>query len=396
MMEDVLVVGAGPAGSMASKTLAEQGYTVTCFERGPLYREKPCGGGVPEIALKEFSLNFTKGNPVYGVFLCSPHNNIIDLSQPSRAGLSVYRRDFDYYLMQEAQRAGAKIKEHQPASPLIEEGILKGVKTGGDIYRAPLVIICDGALCSFTRKMGLYVGGGDNQAAAFQYQMSMDDSLIEERIGSVLELYFGNQWVPLGYTWVFPKPGGITVGNATWLSAMKTQKINLKALLDEFIRQHPVARKKLEGAKILYSQSHVLTFPGVVKSVYGDHFLIAGDAGGFTSYATGGGLYYALASGKMAGEVAAEALKKGDVSKRFLKTYEQRINRKIGADMKWGRILRKLFLNRNIEQELLVKSIKKNSWVREQTVLLLKEEMRYDTFLLTLFLHPYHVIESVL
>jgi flavin-dependent dehydrogenase len=186
------------------------------------------------------------------------------------------------------------------------------------------------------------------------------------------------------------------VGNATWLSAMKTQKINLKALLDEFIRQHPVARKKLEGAKILYSQSHVLTFPGVVKSVYGDHFLIAGDAGGFTSYATGGGLYYALASGKMAGEVAAEALKKGDVSKRFLKTYEQRINRKIGADMKWGRILRKLFLNRNIEQELLVKSIKKNSWVREQTVLLLKEEMRYDTFLLTLFLHPYHVIESVL
>lgn len=395
-MEDVLVVGAGPAGSMASKTLAEQGYTVTCFEKGPLYREKPCGGGVPEIALKEFSLSFTKGKPVYGVFLCSPQNNMVDLSQPSRAGLSVYRRDFDSYLMQEAQKAGARIMEHHAASPLIEEGILKGVKTGGDIYRAPLVIICDGALCSFTRKMGLYVGGDDNQAAGFQYQMSMDDSLIEKRIGSVLELYFGNQWVPLGYTWVFPKLGGITVGNATWLSAMKAQKITLKALLDRFISQHPVARKKLEGARILYSQSHVLTFPGVVKSVYGDHFLIAGDAGGFTSYATGGGLYYALTSGKIAGEVAAEALKKGDVSKRFLKTYEQRINRKIGADMKWGRILRKLFLNRNIEQELLVKSIKKNPWVREQTVLLLKEEIRYDTFLLTLFLHPHHVIESVL
>jgi digeranylgeranylglycerophospholipid reductase len=396
MMEDVLVVGAGPAGSMASKTLAEEGYAVTCFEKGPLCREKPCGGGVPEIALQEFSLNFTGGKPVYGVFLCSPQNNMVDLSQSSRAGLSVYRRDFDYYLMQEAQRAGAKIMEHQPASPLIEEGILKGVKTGEDIYRAPLVIICDGALCSFTRKMGLYVGGGDNQAAAFQYQMRMDDSLIEERIGSVLELYFGTQWVPLGYTWVFPKPGGITVGNATWLSAMKTQKITLKALLDRFILNHPVASKKLEGAKPLYSQSHVLAFPGVVKSIYGDHFLIAGDAGGFTSYATGGGLYYALASGRMAGEVAAEALKKGDVSKRFLKTYEQRINRKIGADMKWGRILRKLILNRNIEQELLVKSIKKNSWIREQTVLLLKEEMRYDTFLLSLFLHPHHIIGSVL
>ncbi|MGC1122423.1 MAG: NAD(P)/FAD-dependent oxidoreductase [Candidatus Methanofastidiosia archaeon] len=395
-MEDVLIVGAGPAGSMASKTLAKQGYTVTCFEKGPLVREKPCGGGVPEIALKEFSINFTKGKSVYGVFLCSPHNNVVDLSQPSRAGISVYRADFDYYLMQEAQKAGAKIKNHRAVSPLIEEGILKGVRTGRDVYRAPLVIICDGALCSFARKMGLYVGGDDNQAAAFQYQMSMDDSLIEERIGSVLELYFGNQWVPLGYTWIFPKLGGITVGNATWLSAMKAQQVNLKALLDRFISQHPVARKKLEGAKILYSQSHMLAFPGVVKSVYGDHFLIAGDAGGFTSYSTGGGLYYALASGKIAGEVAAEALKKGDVSKRFLRTYEKRINQKIGADMKWGRILRKLFLNKDIEQEMLVKSIKKNPWVREQTVLLLKEEIRCDTFLLSLLLHPHHLIKSVL
>ncbi|MBU7013760.1 MAG: NAD(P)/FAD-dependent oxidoreductase [Theionarchaea archaeon] len=396
MMEDVLVVGAGPAGSMASKTLAEQGYSVTCFEKGPLIREKPCGGGIPEIALKELSIDFTKGKSVYGISLCSPRNNVVNLSQPSRAGISMYRADFDYYLMQKAQKAGAKIRGHSTASPLSEKGILKGVRTGKDIHCAPLVIVCDGALSSFTRKMGLYVGGGDNQAAAFQYQMSMDDSLIEEKIGAVLELYFGNQWVPLGYTWVFPKPGGITVGNATWLSAMKARRVNLKALLNTFIHHHPVARKKLEGAEILYSQSHVLAFPGIVKSVYGDHFLIAGDAGGFTSYATGGGLYNALVSGKIAGEVAAEALKKGEFSKKFLKIYEKQINKKIGADLKWGRTLRKLFLNKDIEQELLVKSIMKNPWIRERTVLLLKEEIRYDAFLLNLILHPHHIIRSII
>ncbi|MBU7020430.1 MAG: NAD(P)/FAD-dependent oxidoreductase [Theionarchaea archaeon] len=394
-MEDVLVVGAGPAGSMASRILAEQGYSVTCFEKGPLIREKPCGGGIPEIALREFSINFTKGKPVYGVRLCSPHNNIIDLSQPSRAGISAYRADFDYYLMQEAQKAGACIKENLAASPLIEEGTLKGVKAGEHVYRAPLVIICDGALCSFARKMGLYVGGDDNQAAAFQYQMNLKDSLVEERIGGVLEMYFGNQWVPRGYTWVFPKHGGITVGNATWLSIMKAQKVTLKPLLDKFIQQHPVARKTLEGAEIVYSQSHLLAFPGIVKSVYGDHFLIAGDAGGFTSYATGGGLYYALTSGKIAGEVAAEALKRRDFSKRFLKAYERRVNMKIGADMKWGRVMRRLFLNKDIGQELLVKSIEKNSWVREQAVLLLKEEIRYDAFLLSLLLHLHRVIQSI-
>ena len=390
-----MVIGAGPAGATAARTLAEKGYPVTVFEKSSLKREKTCGGGIPEVALREFSINFTKGRAVNGVFLCSPENNTIVLAEKERAGLSVMRADFDYYLVEEAKKAGAEFKEHTPAEPLLDNGTLKGVKTEKEEYESEIVIICDGASSGFAKKMGLFCGSDENQAVGFQYQMALDNSLIEERIGNLLEMYFGNKWVPLGFTWVFPKDGMVTVGNATWFDAVKRARVDLKTLLDCFMRTHPVASEKLEGAEPLYSQSHVLSFPGVVKSVYGNHFMIAGDAGGFTSYATGGGVYYAMVTGKIAGEVAAEAFEKGCFSKRFLKRYQKQVDRKIGGDMKWGRLLRRLVLNRDRDQEFFVRAIQKDLWFKEMSILMLKEEIRYDQFLMQLLLHPHKLLKLV-
>ncbi len=390
-----MVIGAGPAGATAARTLAEKGYPVTVFEKSSLKREKTCGGGIPEVALREFSINFTKGRAVNGVFLCSPEYNTIVLAEEERAGLSVMRADFDYYLVEEAKKAGAEFKEHAPAEPLLDNGALKGVKTEKEEYESEIVIICDGASSSFAKKMGLFCGSDENQAVGFQYQMALDNSLIEERIGNLLEMYFGNKWVPLGFTWVFPKDGIVTVGNATWFNAVKKTRVDLKTLLDCFMRTHPVASEKLEGAEPLYSQSHVLSFPGVVKSVYGNHFMIAGDAGGFTSYATGGGVYYAMVTGRTAGEVAAEAFEKGCFSKRFLKRYQKQVDRKIGADMKWGRLLRRLVLNRDRDQEFFVRAIQKDLWFKEMSILMLKEEIRYDQFLMQLLLHPHKLLKLV-
>ncbi|MBU7045903.1 MAG: hypothetical protein HXS54_05650, partial [Theionarchaea archaeon] len=324
-----------------------------------------------------------------GVFLCSPQNKTVVLAQEERAGISTMRSDFDYYLVERAQKAGAKFKENSFAEPFIEHGHLKGVKTEKEIYESDIVIACDGALSSFAKKMGIFTGSDENQAIAFQYQMEMDNHIIEERIGNLLELYFGSQWVPLGFTWIFPKDGKVTVGNATWFHAVRKKRVDLKVMLDTFIKRHPLASRKLEDARILYSQSHILSFPGIVKTVYGDNYLIAGDAGGFISYATGGGMYYAMVSGGTAGEVAAEALEKGDFSRKFLKVYKKRVDKKIGADMKWGRLLRRLILNGDRGQELFVTAIKKDPWLKDISTELLKEEIRYDKFLLQLVLHIY-------
>ncbi len=395
-MTDAVIIGAGPAGATAAQVLAERGYHITVFEKGPLKREKPCGGGIPEVALKEFSITLEKGRSVYGVFLCSPQNRTAALTQEERAGISVMRSEFDYYLIERAQKAGAEFKENAPAEPQLENGKLKGVKTREECFESQMVIACDGAFSNFARKMGVHAGSRKRQAVAFQYQMALSNQLIEERIGNVLELYFGNQWVPMGYTWIFPKDGIVTVGNASWRAALERKKVSLKSMLNTFIEKHPLASKKLEGAHILYSQSHILSFPGTVKSVYGDHFLIAGDAGGFTSCATGGGVYYALVSGKTAGEVAAEALEKNDFSRKFLKKYKKRVDKKIGADMKWGSLLRTLMLNKDADQEKFIQAVRKDNWLRELSILLLKEEIRYDQFLIKLMSHPHRILRFIL
>lgn len=395
-MRNVAIIGAGPAGTIAAQTLAEKGYTVTVFEKGPLKREKTCGGGVPEVALREFSIDFQKGRSVYGIFLCSPQNKTIMLTQKERAGISVMRSEFDYYLVQRARKSGAKFKENSFAEPFLEKGTLKGVKTKKEVYESDIVIACDGAVSSFAKKMGIYTGSDENLAMGFQYQMELDNQVIEEKIGNLLELYFGNKWVPLGFTWIFPKDGIVTVGNATWLHAIKKEKVDLRWMLDTFIKMHPVASHKLKEARVLYSQSHMLSFPGIVKSVYGDHFLLAGDAGGYISYATGGGMYYAMVSGQTAGEVAAEALEKRDPSRKFLKRYRKMVDKKIGADMKWGRLIRRLVLNTDRNQEQFVTAIQKSPWLKELSIVLLKEEIRYDQFILQLLLHPHKVLKGII
>jgi flavin-dependent dehydrogenase len=188
----------------------------------------------------------------------------------------------------------------------------------------------------------------------------------------------------------------VTVGNATWLHAVKGRNVDLKSMLDTFIRTHPVASQKLEEARIVYSQSHVLSFPGVVKTVYGDHFLLAGDAGGYVSYATGGGIYYAMVSGQTAGRVAAEALERKDFSRKFLRRYKKRVDKKIGADMKWGRLVRTLVLNTDRDQERFVTIIQKSQWLKELSIVLLKEEIRYDQFFLQVLLHPHEIVKALL
>ncbi len=395
MMGDALVVGGGPAGAMAARTLAEKGCDVIVFEKGPLRREKPCGGGVPEVALKEFSIDFKGGRSVYGLFLCSPQNKTVNLIQKERAGIAVMRSDFDYFLMQKAREKGAEIKENSYAEPLLKNGVLKGVETREESYESDIVIVCDGAQSRFSRKMGIYSGSKENQALAFQYQMALDNEVIEDQIGSLLELYFGAQWVPRGYTWIFPKEGMVTVGNATWLTTMRSQKVDLKSMLDHFIERHPVASPKLKDATILYPQSGILSFTGIVQSIYGNHFLVAGDAGGFISQATGGGVYYAMVSGKTAGEVAAEAVERGDFSRKFLKEYKKRVDEKIGADMKWGPFMRNLILNKEKDQEWFLRAIREDPWIRELSVLLLKEEIRYDAFLMKLFMHPHKILKFI-
>ena len=389
---DVIVVGAGPAGAMAAKAVAEAGYSVVVYEKGPLKREKPCGGGVSDRVEKEFNLN--PEDPFWdrvcrGIFLCSPQNKSVCLvDKAGRKGYLVMRKTFDSYLVEKAQEKGVTFVENTYVEPFVKEGIVNGVKTKDETIESDIVIACDGTPSGFAQKLGIYTGTAYNQAATYQYQMEMDNQDIDEKIGDNMEIYFGHKWVPYGYTWIFPKQGVVTVGTGTWLYAMRERNINLKKCLDTFIKEHPVASEKLKNAEILYPQSAMMGFRGIVRSLYLDNFMIAGDAAGFVSVPTGEGIYYSMVSGQIAGETAAEALQAHNTTRTFLKKYKKRITKKIGTDMKWGYWLRRLVMDKEKNQEQLVRASLKDEWIYFKTGLLIGGDIGYRRFLMNYVLRP--------
>ena len=394
---DVVIVGAGPAGSIAAKAVAEQGLSVTVYEKGSLKREKPCGGAVSDRVVKEFGIGH--GEEFWdrfceGIFLCSPQNkNVVLTDKAGGKGYLVMREKFDYYLIKKTQKAGAEFVENTYCKPFIKDGKVRGVKTKEEVIESDIVIACDGTPSTFARKLGIYRGNDRNQAVTYQYQMKMDNKEINEKIGNNMEIYFGQQWMPYGYCWIFPKKGIVTVGCGTWLHALKNRSLNVKSCLDRFIAAHPIASRKLENAEILYPQSAMIGFKGIVKSLCLDNFMIAGDAAGFVSVPTGEGIYYSMVSGKIAGEVAAEALEKKDTSHKILKEYERRTSRKIGSDMKWGYWLRRLVMDKENNQEKLVRASLADEWIYDMTGRLIGGEIGYKQFLRQYLVRPHKALK---
>lgn len=400
---DVIVVGAGPAGTMAAEAVAKEGYSVTVFEKGPLRREKPCGGGVSYRVMEEFNLDMTADfydRRCLGIFLCSPKHDTIRLTDKEEdAGYLVMREKFDYCLVERARKTGAQFREKTYAHPYVENGKIRGVKTTEPtdmeegVEECDIVIACDGTPSHFARTLNIYRGNDYNQATTYQYQMRMDNAEIDEIIGNNMEIYFGHEWTPYGYSWIFPKKGVLTVGNGTWLYAIKKKKTNLKRCLDRFIREHPVASKKLEHAEIMYAQSAMMGFTGIASPIYLDNFMLAGDAAGFVSVPTGEGIYYSMVSGRIAGEVAVEALKAHDTSHRFLKKYKKRTDKKMGADMTWGYWLRRLVMDKERSQNKLVEASLKDKWIYDMTGRLIGGEIGYRTFLMKYLVRPDKLIK---
>ena len=367
MTYDVVVVGAGPAGSTTAKIVAERGFKVLVLEKYTLDREKPCAGAITNrviehsrIPEKAFARKCT------GIFLCSPKNRTVVIGKRGKIRL-VMRSVFDKVLCQMAMDKGAEFFEKSLVNePLIKNGKVIGVKTKikgkTKTIKGKLVIGADGTPSTMAKKLELYSGRPNTIAFCFQYQMELSNELIEQRIGSNTEIYYGSQWIPCGYTWIFPKNNVVTVGCGTWIDVIQKRKISLKKHLDHFIKKHPVASTKLEGAKVLHSQAHLIGYPGVLKDNVAKGCLIVGDASGTVSPWNSEGIWYSMKSGEAAGISAAEMLEKGDVSASTIRTkYYQNLDQNVKDDL---RLAAKLvnFGNSDTKQQRTVVSIIKDQW----------------------------------
>ena len=155
-MTDVIIAGAGPAGSALAIHLARQGREVLLLDRSSFPREKPCGEGLMPAgveALRRLGVS-VHGKPFQGVTYHAAGRTVPGTFPGAATGLGIRRAHLDHALVEAARAAGAKVLQAMVEGPLFENNAVAGARAGGAEYRAPLTVAADGANSLLRHKLG--------------------------------------------------------------------------------------------------------------------------------------------------------------------------------------------------------------------------------------------------
>jgi digeranylgeranylglycerophospholipid reductase len=339
---DVIVVGAGPAGSVAARNAAADCDVLLVEKRQEIGSPVRCGEGVPLLETPFiFHTSFERyvepdkkwiASEVKGVCANAPDGTTVEVSGEMLGvdgplGFILERKLFDRQLAKDAARAGAQVMVRTRATGLIlEDGGVRGVKLNhlGEDFEAyaQVVIGADGIESQVGRWGGINttLKLKDIESCA---QYHMQNVELKE---NTLDFYFGSQ-APSGYAWAFPKGNG--AGNIG-LGVLGSKLDGKRPLdyLNNFVAQHFPDGRPVELVVGGCPVSDAL------PTIVGDGLMLVGDAARHTEPITGGGIMAALQSGTMAGLVASKAVLQNDASARVLREYEDEWKASFGKERK--------------------------------------------------------------
>jgi geranylgeranyl reductase family protein len=325
---DVIVVGAGPAGTTAARDLCRRGLSATVVERASLPRYKSCAGGIPVRTARalDFPIDEVVEDTTSGLHLSYLGRRGFTRWADTPIAHMVMRDRFDALLARRACDAGAR---------LIEGVAVRAVQPDGDGFRVMLregalscryVIGADGANSVTARSLGL--GRGLAESVALEAEVQAGSEHMARWRGRI-NLDVG--YMPWGYAWVFPKAQLLSIGAVL----PKWQGPQIRAVLDGYLERlgmagAPIA--KLVGHKILFRRGH--------EPIAGNGAALAGDAAGLADEFSEEGIYYAIRSGQLvARHIARAALE----DRRWLGAYERSVDRALMPELRAARVIARLF-----------------------------------------------------
>ncbi len=336
METDILVIGAGPAGSTAAKHAAIGGASVIVIDKkSEIGSPKRCAEGVSKDGLKKLGIEpsprwVTK--EATGVRMVSPNGTAVNLTDEKvklpEAGYILERKVFDKHMAMDAGRAGAKIMVKTLATGLRreEDQVVVTVEHMGEELeiKAKIVIAADGPESRVGRWAGLKTAlKPKNMESCAQFEMAG----VQMAEPDCIEFHFGSV-SPGGYAWIFPKGDDIANVGLGVLTTI-TDKTAYQHLL-EFVESNP-ATQNAQPVELNIGGDPV---GGLLKKKVADNVLVTGDAASMVNPLTGGGIISGMLGGRIAGQVAAQAVSDGDYSHKNLKVYEKLCEDELGESFK--------------------------------------------------------------
>ena len=349
MRYDLLIVGAGPAGSFAAELLAKGGAKVALFDGRPEGEPKACGGGVTAKALKAWpQLLNAVGRTINELDLYSPSSKKLhlELDEP----FAIYSRiTFDCYLRDRARDAGAHVISEKISARKIakaKDGWRLTSESGAE-WTGGVLIGADGANSGIAKMLAGKLPPSDMEVA-FGYRAPLPSNGSAPAVVAFLP-----GWV--GYAWAFPRPDHISFGIATTQDAFEHEP------LDDLLWRFMIGYyQQSEGETVKFwdvednnanttrihehlratSERYAARIPGLAaktwdhRKVCGDDWALLGDAAGFADPVTGEGIYYALRSA----ELFAEAYLSGAPL-----SYEKLWREDFGAELRRAAQMRRRF-----------------------------------------------------
>jgi geranylgeranyl reductase family protein len=343
-MYEVIVVGAGPAGAIASFLTSKMGYRTLLLEKSKLPRPKLCAGGLSSKTLEkllELDINY---KPVYGRKitrgkLCLNGNEVFII--PGATGYTVQRDIFDFFLCTMSCNAGTNLYENTIVKKINEKKGYVEVFTNNQRYTSSFVIGADGIHSTVRKCINAHLPI-KNMGFTLQTDIPLLENEISEKYSDfiITDLTYNIQ----GYAYLFPKKNSLAIG---YCCEAKNSK-HVKEILKHYLRKHKYRATKIRGSYLPYS--------GIADKTFTERTMLIGDAAGFCNPIQAGGIYTAIRSA----ELAAMTINKVFQEEQTITYYEQLWKKEMGRDMS-DRVLRlrdKVYRHK----EKLMEIVTKDQW----------------------------------
>jgi len=333
---DIIIIGAGPGGSVAAKVASENGYSTCILEKemlGEKGRYKACGGATAWELIEEINYPEEKiGRVIESLEL---HHVDGETYSKKGKGAVVWRSTFDKFLTDMAVDSGALLKEKELMINIEKVNDFYKISTNKEKYTAKYIIAADGVTSPTLKLLNWPFFRSEDLILTITKEMKTTKSNIDKTLGhDTVHLFFGiESLIRVGYAWLFPKTERITVGWGNQINLVKNSRGEFKKFL-----ALPLVKLALNNSTMETFKPHLIPV-GLRSKLYEDNVFAIGDAGGIVDPISGKGIPYAM----MSGQFAVETIKTCEIKDKLDKlgsVYERNLDKKFLRVLKAKRILR--------------------------------------------------------